>query len=424
MAPIIGATFLTAKVSTVYIRASGEGHDIFMNWVYEQPFAIKARSSRLRVGSSRDIALNDLEVKKSLNYSPWNGTFYFWHKRHLFVYRSTMKENTYRPEEELSISCVSRTPDMVKDLLGQCRLDYLKLIDNKTTVFENRNNDWDCIATRARRPMSTVIMDEKVKQMITNDVKAYLDPKARAWYGKRGIPYRRGYLLFGPPGTGKSSLSLALAGQFDLDIYILNLSSADEGSLGPLFKELPRRCVVLLEDVDVAGGTQNRRKEPKEPGQSENQLRPAVSMSTLLNVLDGVASQEGRVLILTTNYIERLDDALIRPGRVDLKVEFRMCDKAMISELFRIIYQPEISDEFASDKKREEHDEAQKLAAEIVEMIPELEFSPAEILSFLLENRQSPHMALSNVEAWMERTRDEKKKVDSRVALANQVEVL
>jgi chaperone BCS1 len=207
-------------------------------------------------------------------------------------------------------------------------------------------------------------------------------------------------------------LSLAIAGQFDLDIYILNLSNADEGTLGSLFSQLPPRCVVLLEDVDVAGGTQSRRSEPKPPGIPDAQQPQNVSLSTLLNVLDGVASQEGRVLILTTNYIERLDEALVRPGRVDMKVEFRLCDREMVAELFRIVYQPEISEMPNSEKQKREEDEAgKKLAAEFVGMVPELEFSPAEILSFLMENRQSPGMAVANVQGWMDLIREERKRV-------------
>jgi mitochondrial chaperone BCS1 len=385
-----------------------------MNWLYSQPFATKARSSLLHVGSSRDkIGLNESDgAKKPLNYSPWNGSFYFWYMNHLFVYRSRQSDNSYRLHEEITISCVSRSPHMVKELLANCRMDYLKLVQNKTTVFENNSNNWDKLATRAKRPLSTVILDEKVKEMVSNDINAYLDPKARTWYAKRGIPYRRGYLLFGPPGTGKSSLSLAIAGQFDLDIYILNLSSADESSVGCLFSVLPPRCVVLLEDVDVAGGMQSRRNDPKPPATPATpgvQQPQTVSLSTLLNVLDGVASQEGRVLILTTNHIERLDAALIRPGRVDIKIEFRLCDKGMITELFHIVYQPEISEDVPANQNGKR--EVDEVAKKFVEMVPELEFSPAEILSFLMENRQSPHMAVSNIQGWMATTREENQRV-------------
>ncbi|PVH68428.1 P-loop containing nucleoside triphosphate hydrolase protein, partial [Cadophora sp. DSE1049] len=134
----------------------------------------------------------------------------------------------------------------------------------------------------------------------------------------------KGESLYGPPGTGKSSLTCAIAGTCDLDIYILNISSLDDSSLGKLFSELPANCVVLVEDIDAVNATQSRQRGTVETGQDETgskgKSQGRVSLSALLNVLDGVGSQEGRVLIMTTNHAERLDTALIRPGRVDMKL--------------------------------------------------------------------------------------------------------
>jgi chaperone BCS1 len=406
-------------VSTVFIKAYGEGHDMLLSWVYSQPFAINARSSLLGVGGGkRDIELEDSDgTKKPLRFSPFNGSFYFWHKRHLFIYTSIQKDLRHRQEEEISISCVSRYPDMVKELLSECRIGYLKLIQNKTTVFQNDQDEWNKLTSRGIRLLSTVILDENVKESLVNDIGKFLNPKARAWYSNRGIPYRRGYLLYGPPGTGKSSLSLAIAGHFDLDIYIFNLSSASDSTIGLLFSSLPARCVVLLEDVDVAGGMQSRQKESDAASNAGAKPPPMLSLSTLLNVLDGVASQEGRVLIMTTNYIERLDDALIRPGRVDMKIEFQLADKDINSQLFRIVYEPEPPEDGGANEKEQLRYGVEKLAVEFVKAVPELEFSPAEIMSFLLENRHSPRMALDNVQSWVVRTRKEKEKAKTGVGI-------
>jgi chaperone BCS1 len=137
---------------------------------------------------------------------------------------------------------------------------------------------------------------------------------------------------------------LSIAGCFDLDIYILNLLSVDDGSLSTLFAELPSRCVVLLEDIDAAAATQSRETGTENSSYvksvSTEKVKPQgkVSLSCLLNVLDGVASQEGRVLIMTTNYVERLDGALIRPGQVDKQVAFGLADKDIIAQLFYNVY--------------------------------------------------------------------------------------
>jgi chaperone BCS1 len=149
------------------------------------------------------------------------------------------KEVGFYKEEQISVSCMGRSPQVLKELFSKCRTEYLKLVQNKTSIFEHQNDDWKRTRARDVRKFETVILNEKVKRGLLKDIKNFLDPKSRKWYSSRGIPYRRGYLLYGPPGTGKSSLSLSIAGCFDLDIYILNLPSVDDGSLSTLFAELP-----------------------------------------------------------------------------------------------------------------------------------------------------------------------------------------
>jgi chaperone BCS1 len=222
--------------------------------------------------------------------------------------------------------------------------------------------------------MGTVVLDDKQKAMILKDINDFFHPRTPRWYANRGIPYRRGYLFHGPPRTGKTSLSFALAGLFGLDIYCLSLSEATltEEDLITLFNSLPHRCVVLLEDIDSAGvlrktndgegnsegiNGRNKHKEDVEENKEEKKenektttatataiakavaqaVRGAndaseagrrspslnnqgVSMSGLLNAIDGVASQEGRVLVMTTNHPENLDKALVRPGRIDMEI--------------------------------------------------------------------------------------------------------
>lgn len=120
---------------------------------------------------------------------------------------------------------------------------------------------WRTVAERPSRPLGTVILDEVIKKNLITDIERYLQPTSRQWYAQRGIPYQRGYLIYGAPGTRKTSLSFALAGYLDLNIYCASLAeqSLTEEDLYYLFDQLPEQCVVLLEDIDTAGLKKARR---------------------------------------------------------------------------------------------------------------------------------------------------------------------
>ncbi|KAH6703028.1 hypothetical protein BKA61DRAFT_438083, partial [Leptodontidium sp. MPI-SDFR-AT-0119] len=202
--------------------------------------------------------------------------------------------------------------------------------------------------------------------------------------------------------------SLSIAGACDLDIYILNISSLDDSSLGKLFTELPANCVVLVEDIDAVNATQSRQRGTVETGQDETgstgKSQGMVSLSALLNVLDGVGSQEGRVLIMTTNHTDRLDAALIRPGRVDMKLELGYTNQDINARLFCALFMPD--DTSTDGSQRGDEDTLRKLMTDFASKIPEREFSPAEVQSFLLEYKRLPHMAVENVHEWVVRTRE------------------
>ncbi|KAF4955802.1 hypothetical protein FSARC_11755 [Fusarium sarcochroum] len=465
-------------MSSVRIRTDDEIYNIVMAWVATQRFAQGSRRFMVNTNiNSRSWFLfrwDDDEneddggsgsTKKPLQYTPSVGSHFFWYKGHvlLFERHENRERNSFltsSEREELSISCFGRNPRILKELLLDARTQYLKKDEKKTLIYRGAlgsagsDPSWQRCMSRASRPVSTVILNEKVKNDLIEDVEDYLNPNTRRWYSNRGIPYRRGYLLYGPPGTGKSSLSLALAGFFRMRIYMVSLSSvmANEETLATLFAELPRKCVVLLEDIDTAGLTHTRENTkgenpqetavaapvptaPSKPG--DPPAAPAIpgrlSLSGLLNILDGVASQEGRVLIMTTNHIEKLDKALIRPGRVDMIVKFGLADADMTASIFRAIYAPYEGEDVTGkgfDVAKVEYvdlEEAQKQAAlaektrlETVERVnalatkfaakvPELEFSPAEIQGLLLKNKRDPEAVIDAVDDWVVETRKEKK---------------
>lgn len=393
----------SSAASTVHIKRSDEAYDMVLAWLTTHGLETTGRSTIARVGS-QTYTRNDLvsDVKKPISFSPWSGSFLFWFKKHLLSYRTELKDAGFHKEEEISITCVGRSCSILKDFLGECCDEYLHQVKNKTTIFENRGDHWKKVATKKIRPLSTVIVGEKQKQQLIADVKGFLDPETRNWFAKRTIPYRKGYLLHGPPGTGKSSFSLSVAGELDVDIYIVSMPGVNDRTLKDLFADLPQQCVVLLEDIDAVG--MERSPVSDDSDDESTKSKNGVTMSGLLNTLDGVASQEGRVLIMTTNHIEKLDEALIRPGRVDKKAEFQYADAPMTSQLFEFVFQQD-----AGDGGSPIDPAVCDLAADFVRKVPEREFSPAEILSHLLQYRQSPTAAVEHADEWVTTMQREKK---------------
>ncbi|EDN03759.1 hypothetical protein I7I51_05369 [Histoplasma capsulatum] len=425
----------TYFTSTVHVSYYNEAYDMLIAWVSTQPFAHKARSSLASIGGMQRRAyaddLSNEYKKKPLRFSPWNGSFFFVYRKHLLRFQCVAKET----KEDISISCIGGSSQILRDLLSECRADYLKLLQKKTTVFEHHDGEWRKAKARDIRPISTVIMDEDEKKAVLKDIEGFLDERARGWYARRGIPYRRGFLLYGPPGTGKSSFSLSVAGRFELDIYVLNLSSIDDSRLNSLFAQLPPHCVILLENIDAASTSRTEVGETTEnagqgvAGPSQKRKSQGnVSLSALLNALDGVSSQEGRLLIMTTNHIERLDDALIRPVRVDRKVLFQLADEKMSSRLFCTVFKRSDEDDSNPEKKTDaekktDDETIDRLAREFAAKIPDHLFSPAEILlSFLLERKQSPTDAVAHADSWVAKASKERGKPENYVrarAIAN-----
>ncbi|KAF8698836.1 hypothetical protein HU200_035095 [Digitaria exilis] len=187
-------------------------------------------------------------------------------------------------------------------------------------------------------------MDPAKKKEIIDDLNMFR--KGKDYYNRIGKPWKRGYLLYGPPGTGKSTMVAAMANYLDYDVYDFELTSVKTNTeLRKLLIETKSKSIMVFEDIDcsldLTGKRKTKEEEDKEdeaeeeaksgagdPRQPKKDAKSKVTLSGLLNFIDGLwsACGEERLIVFTTNHVEKLDPALIRTGRMDKKIEMSYCD--------------------------------------------------------------------------------------------------
>ncbi|KAM7196122.1 putative mitochondrial chaperone protein [Naviculisporaceae sp. PSN 640] len=259
------------------------------------------------------------KVEADIMVQPGYGSHIIRHRPGVYIgvereKAGTTTTMTGEPHETLKLTMLWSHRHVLQELFAEAHALASKLHEGKTVVYTAKRMEWAPLGKpRDKRPLGSVILDDGVKESLVADVKKFL--AARQWYVDRGVPYRRGYLLYGPPGTGKTSFIQALAGELDYSVAMINLSEMGmtDDLLAYLLTQQPEKSILVLEDIDAAL-TNRRQREP------DGYSGKTVTFSGLLNALDGLAAGEDRIAFLTTNHADRLDPALIRPGRVDMMV--------------------------------------------------------------------------------------------------------
>lgn len=192
---------------------------------------------------------------------------------------------------------------------------------NMVTIRVLRKGSWFLLNKLPSRKLDTIYLPNKIE--IITDLDLFFSNEKE--YEAFGIPFKRNFLFSGPPGTGKSSLIFSLASYFEKDLAIMAISpDMDDSSFMMSVSNMPENSILILEDVDSLFNQRNKARD--------NQS--FLSFSAILNVLDGIARKHGLITIMTTNYADRLDSALIRPGRIDRVIEFKHATNEQIKEMF------------------------------------------------------------------------------------------
>ena len=274
------------------------------------------------------------------------------------------------PWETLTLTTMAWNAHIFRKILKDAETMALAKEAGRTVIYNPMGHDWRPFGDpKSVRVFESVILDQGVSETIANDVNDFL--LSKKWYSDRGIPYRRGYLLHGPPGCGKSSFVMALAGLMNYHIAMLNLCdpALTDERLQYLLAHAPPRSLLLLEDIDGAVSAGN--------GTSTDTYSGRLTFSGLLNALDGVAASDERIIFMTTNHVDILPPALVRPGRVDLKIYVGLATRNQLMRMYLRFFPDE------DDK-----------AATFAETLESTPMSMAEVQGFFMFFKNDPQGCL------------------------------
>lgn len=204
-----------------------------------------------------------------------------------------------------------------------------------TFIWNARSEIWRRDGCVPERCLSSIVLDPKLMSTLKKDLDDFTSEDTSEWYKKHSIPFKRGYLFYGKPGTGKTSTISAIATFLKRKIYKLNLVAPGlcDNTLMEAVNTVKENSILVMEDIDSLFGVHRDKHE-----------NFSTTFSGLLNVIDGLGDPKGHIFIMTTNYHEKIDPALKRKGRIDLELEFNCCCKEN-SRLMFLKFYPGCEDE-------------------------------------------------------------------------------
>lgn len=355
---LLWAQVTRALVVTAVVDSRNDLFAAFVNWLNDQRFGRRSRwFTVIQAAPAVAESADDAEVPP-LVYSPAPGFHLFWWRGRLCWLRREIAMNL-QVIETVHLGMLLARRGVLEALLEEVQQHAVNKRSHRLALYtvDRWGEAWHLADTKPLRQLDSVVLDEGVARRLHDDVHEFFS--RRHWYASLGIPWRRGYLLHGPPGTGKTSAAYALAGELRLKLCTLSLTNPklNDHTLADLLQRTPPRSLILIEDIDAFFTARQKVDE-----------RIEVSFSGLLNALDGVGAQEGRIVVLTTNHRDALDAALIRPGRIDVELHIGLASASQLRRLFLRF-----------------HPQAAREAEQAVQGYEDGTLSPARIQQVLLE---------------------------------------
>ncbi len=260
-------------------------------------------------------------------FGPNYGTYSMWYQGKplwVTVAQSDAKVTDDAPSHVQTMETITLTSlskgNVVQEIILAVYKDWKRKPQKHIEVKAYDGNYWRKAKSLPKSRASGVILAEGVLESLEKELNVWSHSKE--WYTSRDVPYRRGYLFHGSPGTGKTSLVKHLAKFLNYNIYVCMAEALSQDNFFKSLSEVPKNTIILIEDIDCLYTNRHSSRAG------------LIDFASLLNGLDGLVAVEDIVLIMTTNNLDHLDKALIRPGRIDKLVEIGLCTTEQAQRLF------------------------------------------------------------------------------------------
>jgi chaperone BCS1 len=309
--------------------------DNFLKWYHDTG---RSKHSRTLVAQNNWDEKTDRYITQ---ISSGYGMHFFFYNGKIFNFIRNEKDasQTKQTKESITLTTIGRSQIQFIELLDEITPEEER--DDVTDIYKWNTSEqyWSRQGEQAARKFDSVILPKETKEEIVHHLDTFL--KEREWYMNNGIPYRTGIILHGVPGTGKTSLVRGLCDYLNKPLYIINLNTLSDNQLEHAFSDLPRGSVCLMEDIDTYSVTNTREEDGDGAEKTGEAIAKAISgltLAGLLNAIDGIIASDGRILIATTNHLEKLDPALVRKGRFNLTTEIGYLTEPCFREFFAKFY--------------------------------------------------------------------------------------
>jgi chaperone BCS1 len=342
---IINGFWWLIRIATTIIEISNT-HTIFYTLMeyLEKTTVLKLRVVRLMNGPWGQLPYTTISIGSGIHFIRL-----FGHIALITMTENSESTNSWMGEKlSVKIIIVGKHPEFVSSLRNALdetshRISYHSesLMKVYTYKGDEKQGDWTDTLSIHKRNLNTIYISSVQKNRIISAIEEF--HKSENEHYQKGIPHHLGIMLYGPPGTGKTSLIQALASYFD--VHICYLHSSELRYIQNAMTLLPKNAWIVIEDIDSndvthlqAEGSNKETKKSTRINKNGTLEQIEFTLDQILNCWDGMLASEGRILFITTNHPEKIDPALIRPGRIDIREEIGYVNKESLSQFCESFY--------------------------------------------------------------------------------------